>query len=217
MRRRSPQQGVHRHGSRAIDLAKIESLSKSFASVVIPVVLLLVGQDLAAAMPREIEAKFAGMATSILNKDPGEKPSAEVQSLRRWAVEIIDKLSGVPMPKETAAALIQSTPLPSPPAPATALGAVPAAPWAVVFWWRHNARRRAARGESHGRQDGAGERVDLPPQRLVPQHRHLRRVQRHRRCARQGVRGARRRLPHRPGQVVPGGGRPRGLSRVRGS
>jgi hypothetical protein len=117
-----------------MDLAKIESLSKSFASIVIPVVLLVVGQDFAAATKqREIEAKFVEMATAILNKDPGEKPSAEVQSLRKWAVEIIDKFSGVPMPRETATALIQNTPLPSAPAPAAAREAASAGPWAVVF------------------------------------------------------------------------------------
>jgi hypothetical protein len=66
------------------DLAKIESLGKSFASLVIPVVLLVVGQDFAAAtQQREIETRFVEVATAILNMDPGEKPSAEVQSLRR--------------------------------------------------------------------------------------------------------------------------------------
>lgn len=114
-----------------MDLSKIESLSKSFAAVVIPVVLLIVGQDFAAATKqREIEAKFVELATAILNKDPGDKPSTEVKSLRRWAVEIIDKFSGVPMPKETANALIQNTPLPVvlPVTEQTSSG-----PWAVVF------------------------------------------------------------------------------------
>lgn len=120
-----------------MDLAKIESLSKSFASLVIPVVLLVVGQDFAAASKqREIEAKFVEVATAILNKDPGEKPTAEVQSLRRWAVEIIDRYSGVPMSKETAQALIQSTPLPATPAALAAPAPrdpAAAGPWAVVF------------------------------------------------------------------------------------
>lgn len=114
-----------------MDLSQIESLSKSFAAVVIPVVLLVVGQDFAAATKqREIEAKFVEIATAILNKDPGAKPTAEVQSLRRWAVDIIDKFSGVPMPQETASALIQSTPLP---AARTSRTAADAGPWAVIF------------------------------------------------------------------------------------
>lgn len=114
-----------------MDLSKIESLSKSFAAVVIPVVLLVVGQDFAAATKqREIEAKFVEIATAILNKDPGDKPSTEVQSLRRWGVEIIDKFSGVPMPKATANALIQGTPLPAVP---RATEQSSSGPWAVVF------------------------------------------------------------------------------------
>lgn len=114
-----------------MDLSKLESLSKSFASVVIPIVLLVVGQDFASATKqREIEAKFVELATAILNKDPGNKPSTEVQSLRRWAVDIIDKYSGIPMPKETANALIQNTPLPAAP---RAVEQSSSGPWAVVF------------------------------------------------------------------------------------
>lgn len=113
-----------------MDFQKLESLSKGFAAVVIPIVLLVVGQSFSSATKeREIESKFVEMATAVLNNDPGDKPSNEVKSLRRWAVAVIDKFSGVPMPRETADALIQSTPLPV--APSSREAAV--GPWGVVF------------------------------------------------------------------------------------
>lgn len=92
---------------------KAETLSKVAAAVLIPIILLVLGNQFASATKeREIQSKFVEIATGILSKDLGSNPTEGTKKLRRWATEIINKYSGVPLPKETADALIQTTPLP---------------------------------------------------------------------------------------------------------
>ena len=92
---------------------KVETLSKVASVVIIPIILLVLGSQFnAAAKEREIQGRLVEIATGILNKELGSNPSEDTKRIRRWATEIINQYSGVPLPKETADALIQTTPLP---------------------------------------------------------------------------------------------------------
>jgi len=93
---------------------KLEIMSKVVAAVFIPVAIAVLANNLAAAnKQRDSETKFVEIATAILSKEPSPSQTPESKSLRTWAVEVIDKFSGVPMPKATAEALIRSTSLPA--------------------------------------------------------------------------------------------------------
>ncbi len=93
---------------------KLEVASKVVAAVMIPLAVAYLGNQVATAnKQRESETKFVELATTILTKEPGTNQSADSKNLRRWAVAVIDRFSGVPMPKETAEALVQSTALPA--------------------------------------------------------------------------------------------------------
>ena len=93
---------------------KLEILSKIIAAILIPITVAYLGNQVATAnKQRESETKFVELATAILTKEPTANQSTDSKSLRRWAVAVIDKFSGVPMPQETAEALVKSTALPS--------------------------------------------------------------------------------------------------------
>ena len=49
------------------------------------------------------------LATAILSKEPSVIQPADAKNLREWAVQVINKFSGVTMSGETAAALIKTT------------------------------------------------------------------------------------------------------------
>ena len=86
-----------------------KSIATIFASVVIPIVLLLIGNQYSAATKeREIEGKFVELAVSIL-KEPPEKQS---KNLRDWATQVITNYSRVPLSEELTKDLINVTPLP---------------------------------------------------------------------------------------------------------
>jgi hypothetical protein len=111
-------------------------LSKVIAAVLIPLAVAYLGNQVATSnKQRESETKFVELATSILTREPGANQNADSKSLRRWAVAVIDKFSGVPMPQETADALIQSTALPSVAlSPSTMPPPVdPVGTWGVIF------------------------------------------------------------------------------------
>jgi len=92
---------------------KLETLSKVCAAVLIPLAIAYLGNQVSAAnKQRDSETKFVELATAILAKDPKEAASPESKGLRRWAVAVINKFSGVPFSADTAEALIQSTQLP---------------------------------------------------------------------------------------------------------
>lgn len=114
---------------------KLEIISKILAALLIPLAVAYLANQVATAnKQRESETKFVELATAILSKEPGVNQGKDSANLRRWAVAVIDRFSGVPMPEETADALIQSTALPSIASPAA--GGSPADPlgtWGVVF------------------------------------------------------------------------------------
>lgn len=116
---------------------KLEVASKVIAALLIPLAVAYLGNQVATAnKQRDSETKFVELATAILTREPGPNQSAESKNLRKWAVSVIDKFSGVPMPQETAEALIQSYALPQVPRAAPAAepsAADPAGTWGVVF------------------------------------------------------------------------------------
>lgn len=115
---------------------KAETSSKILATLLIPLTIAYLANQVSSAnKQRDSETKFVELATAILAKEPVANQAAESKNLRRWAVAVIDRFSGVPMPKETAEALVQTTALPS--GTSGSLSVVPAADpagtWGVVF------------------------------------------------------------------------------------
>jgi hypothetical protein len=114
---------------------KLEAVSKVIAAIFIPLAVAYLGNQVASAnKQRDTETKFVELATAILSKEPAASQTAENQNLRKWAVEVINRFSGVPMSQETADALVQTTALPQV-ATQTLPAAVtdPSGTWGVVF------------------------------------------------------------------------------------
>jgi len=107
---------------------KVEIISKVFAALFIPLAVAYLANQVATSnKQRDSETKFVELATAILSEEPIEN-----KSLRKWAVEVINRFSGVPMSEQTADALIKNTVLP----PITPLAGTSVAvndTWGVVF------------------------------------------------------------------------------------
>lgn len=92
---------------------KAKSLSTIVSAIFLPVVLLIVGNQFSSATKeREIQGKFVELATQILREKPVDKPTPDVTDLRLWATTVINRYSGVELPKAAAEALIQGAALP---------------------------------------------------------------------------------------------------------
>lgn len=115
--------------------AKLDVASKVIAATLIPVAVTYLGnQVLQSTKQRESEAKFVELATAILGKEPGPKQSAEDKNLRKWAVDVVNRYSGVKMSEATADALIRTTALPQVSSGSTVpVGQDVAGTWGVVF------------------------------------------------------------------------------------
>ncbi len=88
---------------------RAKAVSSIASAVVIPVVLLWVGDNFSKAIKeRELQGKFVELAVQILR----EEPSKQANGLRDWATEVLNEYSGVPFSPETKKALIETTPLP---------------------------------------------------------------------------------------------------------
>lgn len=97
-----------------MNIEKLESISKIIAAIFIPIAIAYMGNELAANnKKKETETKLVELATVILSKEAGPNQSAESRNIRKWAVDVINTYSGVPMSVETKTALINSTSLPS--------------------------------------------------------------------------------------------------------
>jgi hypothetical protein len=115
---------------------KLEVASKVVAAVLIPLTVAYLGNQVASAnKQRDSETKFVELATAILGKEPGSNQTPESKNLRKWAVEVINRFSGIPMSEATAEALIENTALPqvslAPAAPVEASD--PGGTWGLVF------------------------------------------------------------------------------------
>lgn len=93
---------------------KVEIISKVFAALFIPLAVAYLANQVATTnKQRDSETKFVELATAILSKEPTIDQKIENKSLRKWAVDVINRFSGVPMSEQTADALIKNTALPS--------------------------------------------------------------------------------------------------------
>lgn len=87
----------------SVKLAKVESLSKIGAAVLVPIVLIIIGNSFKhVSNERSLEARFVEKAISMLSV----APSKESVPLREWAVEVVNKYSEVKLPESTQELLI---------------------------------------------------------------------------------------------------------------
>lgn len=110
---------------------KIEVISKFTAALLIPLAIAQLGNQVATAnKQRDSETKFVELATAILSKEPEKNQSIYSVNLRAWAVDIINKFSGVKMSPATASGLINSIYLPQ---ALNTYNSDPKGTWGVVF------------------------------------------------------------------------------------
>lgn len=62
---------------------------------------------------KETETKLVELATIILSKEAAPNQSIESRNIRKWAVDVINTYSGVPMSVETQSALIDKVSFPT--------------------------------------------------------------------------------------------------------
>lgn len=105
---------------------KLKALSGAIAAVVLPVVLLVVGNNFSAATKeRELQGKFVELASQVLREAPRE----ETKNLRQWATDVINRYSGVPMSAAAQKDLVEQTALPA----LVQSVVAPSTQWGVVF------------------------------------------------------------------------------------
>lgn len=85
----------------------------TLASMVVPIVLLVVGNRVTSALKdREIKAKYVEVAITILSKAPdAEQQDGEQKALRKWAMEVVNTYADIKLPESTERALIDRIPL----------------------------------------------------------------------------------------------------------
>lgn len=78
-------------------LDQLQALATVVAAVLIPLVVGIMGHLFTRAVKeREVQGKFVELAVEILREPPAEG----TESIRRWATQVVDRYSGVPLPKE---------------------------------------------------------------------------------------------------------------------
>ncbi|ULN63143.1 hypothetical protein MID13_09380 [Vibrio gigantis] len=88
---------------------KLRVTSSVIAAVVIPIVLLFVGNEFTTATKeRELQGKFVELAAQVLREAPRE----ETTNLREWATDVINLYSGVQLSAQTQRDLIEQTSFP---------------------------------------------------------------------------------------------------------
>lgn len=77
---------------------KLGALSALIASVLVPIVIVIVGNSYTSAMKHsENRVKYVELAIGILKTNP----SPDTENLRAWAIKVIDNYSEVPMNDKT--------------------------------------------------------------------------------------------------------------------
>jgi len=122
---------------------------QTIGAVAIPVVIALVGHLYTKVLKeRDAQLRFVELALTILQQPP-EKASL---NLRIWATQVVDHYSGVELPKEAAADLQTTVPLPSSiPGPVSSgmprggdslMAVIRLSYPADVSWWHHQSPNR---------------------------------------------------------------------------
>ncbi|EPW5502306.1 TPA: hypothetical protein RQK06_004283 [Vibrio vulnificus] len=89
---------------------KLRITSSAIAAIVIPIVLLFVGNEFTTATKeRELQGKFVELAAQILREAPRE----ETTNLRQWATDVINLYSGVQLSEQAQRDLIEQTSFPT--------------------------------------------------------------------------------------------------------
>lgn len=79
-------------------LTSVQAVATIVATIAVPIILAILGNRLTDNMKaRDAKLRTTELAIAILRDDP--KSSPETPSLRQWAVNVIDDLSGVPFPE----------------------------------------------------------------------------------------------------------------------
>ena len=90
---------------------KAEILAKILGAVLLPVITICIAYMLNASIQdRSARVRMIELAVEILKSDP--KAEAKATYMRGWAVEVLQKNSEVPLPKEASDALME-LPLPT--------------------------------------------------------------------------------------------------------
>jgi len=77
---------------------KLGPLSALLASVFIPLVIVIVGNEYSSAIKEsENRVRYTELSIKILN----EKPKEDNKNVRRWAIDVLNKYSGVKIDAET--------------------------------------------------------------------------------------------------------------------
>lgn len=85
---------------------KFKNVSIAISSIVIPIFVMLVGNQYTNSISeREVHGKFVELGVRILE----EEPSDHTQNLRNWAIQILNKHSGIPIDEATRKELLDST------------------------------------------------------------------------------------------------------------
>jgi hypothetical protein len=108
-------------------IEKLETLSKIIAAILIPVMIAYMGNRISESNSRrDAQTHLVELAIEILNKDPNGKNTAEEKILKDWAIKVVDTYSGVPLPKELKAAIVDNK-------VKLTTAAEQTATWAVIF------------------------------------------------------------------------------------
>jgi hypothetical protein len=85
---------------------KLSSLSGLVASILIPIALALIGNAYSSALKEsENRVKYTELAVGILK----ERPTQANQSIRSWAISVLNKHSGVEIDEKTRAELLKNS------------------------------------------------------------------------------------------------------------
>jgi hypothetical protein len=99
---------------------KAEILAKILGAVLLPVITICIAYMLNASIQdRSARVRMIELAVEILKSDP--KAATNANYMRGWAVEVLQKNSEVPLPKEASDALME-LPLPTITRPQPPLG-----------------------------------------------------------------------------------------------
>lgn len=113
-----------------MDIAKLESISKIIAAVFIPLAIAYMANGLSEDNKKiDTQAKLVEIATGILAKEVTPNATDDTKAIRRWAVDVINRFSGVKMEVATQQALVNTTSLPL----HNKSSSDDSGPWGVVF------------------------------------------------------------------------------------
>lgn len=88
---------------------KIKIYSTVFASIFTPIIVGYIGYSINKSITeRELQGRFVELGVTILHQEPTEQS----RNLRNWAIEILNRYSGVPIDTETKEALLNDISMP---------------------------------------------------------------------------------------------------------